>query len=124
MGLKGIGRAGVNWIETALDGCTWQDVIHTLIKLQVPRNSENCLKRRRSCQHFEKDFVVWNMLCACACVCVCGVCVWCVCVRAHEGTISCIFNCLSLLLWKLKVHYIFVTLLSSEPAQSSLRAHV
>jgi len=44
MGLKGIGRGGVKWIQAALDGYTWQDVIHTLMKLQVPRNSGNFLK--------------------------------------------------------------------------------
>lgn len=64
MCLKGIGRVRVNWIQTALDGYTWQDVIQTLMKLQVPRNLENFLKRR-GCQHFEKDFVPWNMLCVC-----------------------------------------------------------
>ena len=78
----------MNWIQVALDGYTWQDVIHTIMKLQVPRNSENFLNRK-SRQHFEKDFVLWNMLCE-------FVRVWCACVRARapasEGTVSCIFN--------------------------------
>jgi hypothetical protein len=72
MSPKGIGMGGVNWIQAALNGYTWQDVIQTLMKLQVPRNSENFLKRR-SCQYFEKDFfrgICCVLVCAYVCVCV------------------------------------------------------
>ena len=69
MGLKGVGGGGVNWIHPSLDGYTWGDVIHTLMNLQFPRNSENFLKGRES-RLLKKNFVPWNKLCVCVCVCV------------------------------------------------------